>query len=376
MAPMVISLVERYHVMTACPPDRAFSELLASLYGGLLNERPWDDFLQRLREWTDASFATLIITVPGDREPGSLIAPGADPEHSRMYIQSFFANDPFQGLPDGRVTSFHEFANRQIPEKIDAYRRYLELAGGEQVLAVDLRFGSGFEARFRLTRDVPRPDFSDAERANLQALVPHLRNAVRLFERQQLAGSRHGVFQRTTEGLGLGLVVLDRQCRVESSNALGEQILAEGEGLYLRGAEAAFTSREHQRAITALLRDEAADDVVRFRIDRPEYGDLIVTARPINLQQIHAGTSALALFLTRPTTETTPDPRSLQDLLGLTTAEARLTSVLAEGLTLVDAARKLGIAHNTAKAHLRAIFVKTGVHRQTQLMALLASLNG
>ena len=40
------------------------------------------------------------------------------------------------------------------------------------------------------------------------------------------------------------------------------------------------------------------------------------------------------------------------------------------------AARRLGIAHNTAKAQLRAVFAKTGVHRQSQLVALLASMNG
>ena len=55
-------------------------------------------------------------------------------------------------------------------------------------------------------------------------------------------------------------------------------------------------------------------------------------------------------------------------------AEARLAAVLAEGMSLVEAAKALGIAHNTAKVQLRAVFAKTGVHRQAQLVALLAAL--
>ena len=57
-------------------------------------------------------------------------------------------------------------------------------------------------------------------------------------------------------------------------------------------------------------------------------------------------------------------------------AEARLAAVLGEGLSLVEAARRLGIAHNTAKVQLRSVFAKTGVHRQAQLVALLASIGG
>ena len=63
-------------------------------------------------------------------------------------------------------------------------------------------------------------------------------------------------------------------------------------------------------------------------------------------------------------------------VLGLTMAEARLASVLNRGLSLVDAAKQLGIAHNTAKVQLRSVFAKTGVHRQAQLVALLATLSG
>ena len=69
-----------------------------------------------------------------------------------------------------------------------------------------------------------------------------------------------------------------------------------------------------------------------------------------------------------------------QSVIKLTvTAEDRRVAWLATaavGLSLVDAAKQLGIAHNTAKVQLRSVFAKTGVHRQAQLVALLATLSG
>ena len=47
---------------------------------------------------------------------------------------------------------------------------------------------------------------------------------------------------------------------------------------------------------------------------------------------------------------------------------------LANGLTLDEAADAMGIKRNTARAHLRSVFVKAGVTRQTELVRIL--LNG
>ena len=354
--------------------DPQFSELLVRLYGDLDGERPWEAFLEALAKWLESSFATLIIIAPGTQMPGTYVTPGANPQIQARYIESFFAQDPFKDLPEGKVTSFAEFIGELAMEEYAAYRDYLEVAAGEQVLAVDLRFGGRFEARFRVTRGKSEPDFAAPERAALQALVPHLRIAVTLFEKLQLAGAEHGVFQSATEGLGLALLVLDRNNRIVSSNALAERFLNEGEGLHRTGDCLAFDSTEARKIIADLLaQPENKAKVTRFRIERPERGDLIATARALALPAIHAGTGALALFLALPGEEPPLEPQTVRDLFGLTTAEARLAVILTQGLSLVEAAQRLGITHNTAKTQLRAIFAKTGARRQSQLVSILAA---
>jgi DNA-binding CsgD family transcriptional regulator len=69
-----------------------------------------------------------------------------------------------------------------------------------------------------------------------------------------------------------------------------------------------------------------------------------------------------------------PDPRLLMSLFGLTTAEARLASLLAGGAALDEIAGQLGIARETARNQLKAVFAKTETHRQGELVALLSQL--
>jgi DNA-binding CsgD family transcriptional regulator len=47
---------------------------------------------------------------------------------------------------------------------------------------------------------------------------------------------------------------------------------------------------------------------------------------------------------------------------------------LANGMSLLEAAETMRVRHNTARAHLRAIFEKTGLQRQSSLVRLV--LNG
>ena len=65
-----------------------------------------------------------------------------------------------------------------------------------------------------------------------------------------------------------------------------------------------------------------------------------------------------------------PPVRLAQQLFQLTPAETALAIQMANGLSLEEAAEVLGIRRNTARAHLRSIFSKTGVRRQTELVRL------
>ena len=81
-----------------------------------------------------------------------------------------------------------------------------------------------------------------------------------------------------------------------------------------------------------------------------------------------------AVFIVPALARPIVDLTAIADSLRLTRSEARLVEKLAEGATLAEAAVRLGIADTTAKTHLTHIFSKTGVSRQTELIALIHRL--
>jgi len=80
------------------------------------------------------------------------------------------------------------------------------------------------------------------------------------------------------------------------------------------------------------------------------------------------------VILIDPEISTRTPETNLRTAFRLTEAEARLAAKLARGESLENVADQFGIGKETARSQLKSIFGKTGVHRQGELVALLARL--
>jgi DNA-binding CsgD family transcriptional regulator len=56
---------------------------------------------------------------------------------------------------------------------------------------------------------------------------------------------------------------------------------------------------------------------------------------------------------------------------GFTPTEAKLARLISNGYRLEEASKRMGIGYQTARTHLKRIFSKTGVDRQSELVRLL-----
>lgn len=65
-----------------------------------------------------------------------------------------------------------------------------------------------------------------------------------------------------------------------------------------------------------------------------------------------------------------PDAGALADAFGLTRSESRVAVALAAGMSVGEIASELGISVHTVRSHLKRTLSKTGVRRQSQLVAL------
>lgn len=348
--------------------DAAFLGLIEKLYGGLTQTPPWEDFLRALADATGATFATLIIA-RGHTGIDAHVTPGADPGRTREYRQISEA-DPFVNLPEGQVVSFRDFVSH-IPAR---FLDWMDVSRTGQILGVDLHRAPDTSVRLRLTRDQSRADFEERDRILIARLIPHLRIALDLHTRLTTTQAESQLFSSAMADLAVATLILDRDGRIMRRNAIAARMLQDGDVIAERAGRLEPCTRPGAATIAQLLvAPPPAGEESQFEFTAPGGSPLHARARAVPSSAYGDG-AWLALFLTDPAPAAGPSGEMLRDRFQLTRAEAALALFLMDGTALADAAGALDIAYNTARSHLRAIFAKTGTHRQVQLAALLRTI--
>ena len=80
---------------------------------------------------------------------------------------------------------------------------------------------------------------------------------------------------------------------------------------------------------------------------------------------------ALLVLVTQPAPAESVSRAALRGIHGCTPTEARLAQLVAEGHGLRRAANEMGVTYDTARAYLKTVFHKAGVHTQAQRVALV-----
>jgi DNA-binding CsgD family transcriptional regulator len=353
--------------MSIASPADPLPPLLETLYAGLTDAEPWHAFLRALAAACDATYATLVMTAP-DAALEAVVTRGAEPLRSDDY-EHVHAVDPFIGLPEGRVIAFTDFV--RDAEIAPNFRTFLDLSGTGQILGVDLHAGSGAEARLRITRDRSRRDFGVAQRRLLDRLVPHLRIAFGLHARLGATHAESQAYGGAIERLAVATMILGPGGRIVRRNAVAERLLGQTGAWTTVGGTLVLRDPEARHALAGMLVQPPVADCA-LTIPRRDAAPYEALVRPVlRTPYADATRGLIALFIADPDAAREVDPAALRDRFQLTPTEANLAARLADGESLSGAAQALGVTHNTARAHLRAIFAKTGAHRQAQLVHLL-----
>jgi len=376
--------------------DRDFDSLIGLLYQGTLEEQPWQSALPALRERLDADVVSLVLRPPtvddqgvilnsvrSDRDRADDQQPLADPNdwQASAYREQFFSLDPFVNLPLNKVIALEDIVADAELRKSDYYLHYLEPIGLFRILGVDTAEPGGMLARLRVARRNSDAYFAQQERELLTRLTPHLRRAIEIYARLNRAISERDVYAGAVNQLSVATIILNEEGCVLTTNEVGRALLDQADGLSLRDArlhiEGRDINRELQEALTAIIRAQQHGEASVVRALRvPRAGgraDLGLVIRPAT--NAREGESrvipAAAIFISDPELEVETSQQILGELFSLTPAEARLATLLARGLSLAEVSRAQNISQHTARAQLKAIFAKTGVSRQAELVRLV-----
>ncbi|MDB5987427.1 MAG: helix-turn-helix transcriptional regulator [Nevskia sp.] len=356
--------------------------LIGAIYEGPMESPPWQSALELLRMRLNAAHVTLMLRPPSSESSGVMVNSGSlVPELAKSYGSTLFSLDPFVRLREGEVVTADEHIGRSWL-KSEVFQALLQPIGVRFVLGADIYTAEGTECRLRITRRNDARDFSQADKSLVFELLPHLKRSIRLHAKIDLLECERSFFAGTVDRMLLGVVSFDRNGSIVEMNQEAQRILDERDGIWLTGnhlqVEHSIENRDLQNSMRNALSGNPtqAPKVIDFiAVTRPSgRGKLGVLVRPIPAGQWSESRQcpAFAVMFRDPEAKTPPPSEDLlRRLFGLTRVESRLSLALAEGLTLDEAAERLDVRRNTARTHLRSIFCKTGVSRQTSLVRLL-----
>lgn len=343
--------------------------LSASLVGG-----GWEDALEGIARSAGASSAVLIrerhlrvsasMTTPSYAEPMARHMKGLGPPNSRhvrvrtTLAGGFRADQDDYGLDELKRDVFYQEFMRPLGL---FWHANAKLGGTEtDFVEISLKFGIGSgPCRHELLHAL------DRQLANLRAAA---RVSQRLLE---------------AEASGMVHVLELRGHPIFEINALGAILRAHGAPieqleLPLRSNTrrlVAATAMAQQRIDEALARAIAGDRLPSLiRLDPSWFLQIVPVTGPA--RDVFGGAVALAILIAGRCEETTVWRRKtmLRQCFSLTVREADLACLLAEGDDLDQVAEYWGIGKGTARNHLKSVFTKLGVHRQSELAALVCRL--
>lgn len=364
--------------------DQEFSELIGLIYEGPLEEVPWRSFLIRCQELMSARVANLILRSPTAPGLGIMRVVGGVPEHIVTYNEGSYALDPFINLPPGEVVTLHEFMGTDALLASDFYRLVMEPSDLYDVLGADFEIPREVAVRFRICRSKAARSFNDADRGIFRALLPHIQRAVHMHVRINKIESERAVYSGAIDQMRVGAIILDESGNVLSVNQRAQELLDKKDGVALRDQQLVLSTRERTRElqervgrVIAQQKLGGAAVVEAMRIPRnatrgngSELG-LVIRPVPENQWAEAEAVPAAVIFVSDPQAQAEAPLQVIKQLFGFTPAEASLAMLMANGMTLDEAADAMSVSRNTVRTHLRSVFAKTGVTRQPMLVSLI-----
>lgn len=227
--------------------------------------------------------------------------------------------------------------------------------------------------------------FSRRDVQRLRRLLPHLRHSL-----CKTAGLESDGFDGNAllmlEHTSFGVLSFDRAGKVRYASAKATLILNRQDGLALRNGVLVAESGSDTLRIADLVattlgngngnghanRRAGGAIAIRRRSDEMPYFLRVFPCIYPSSPERAASVGAIGI-LQDPMDRVALDRELLASLYDLTPAETRVAELLSQGFSPAAVAADLGITINTVRTHLKRIFEKTGIGRQSELVRLLVA---
>lgn len=329
---------------------------------------------------------SLLLTDPANDLEGISCGSGYDPCTIQSYVEHYHAINPYLPLigrlPSDEVARASDHVSQDWLKSHQFYHEWLKPAG-------DFTFGATLPIRsragrmLRLTYDIPSDKSAIEEDAAelLQHTAAHFRRSFDISWRLQQAGTSAAFGQSLLDGLSGAVFILDETCKIAGMSASAVILLQKGAPFQaISGDRLQLTaSRDNevlQRAVKSVTSVSLAAAPTGLSV---MIGSKLCPIVVLPLQKTPAITVSpprrLALVQVGTSHQrSAPPSQLLRTLYNLTKAEALVVQRVTDGDAIKDIAEANETSQSTVRNQLQAAMQKLNVHRQAELVALVASL--
>ena len=215
----------------------------------------------------------------------------------------------------------------------------------------------------------------------VRLLMPHLQRAWHLHVQLADSEQRRASFAEALNRLTVDVLIAGPGGTVLYANESARALLAESDGLTLERGLLRGARSQDTKALSALITD-ALSPVAAVA----DGGGVVLLRRPSGRRPLRAIVSPLPpderiaitdsralIYIVDPDRETEADIAMLRRALGLSKAEGDVAALLMQDKSVSEIGKELGTTVHTVRFHIKQLFAKTGVSRQSALVRLLTT---
>lgn len=362
--------------------------LIELLYASPGDDGLWSRFLSEIVTITASRSARMLVLDRTATQVDSSIKINIDDNPHTDYVNHFVNACPWRPelalKPKGRLYSTYlDFACKQRDyyktEFFNDWARPLDIHHGACGTVYQ---DAGQTVQLLVQRTGGQGHYATEDLAFLNSLVPHVRRVVTLHREVQHARAQGEATALAAGTYSLPFILLEQRARVSFVSPGAQRFLAAGHALWIAEGKLTAQRPAERKCLHELVRrcvrsGRGAWDSAGgwMALERPGGAPLKLLVMPVHPDAadttLFGQRAFAAVFIYDPDAEFHICRETLRALYQLTPAEARLSEALALGETLEHYASSRKRSLNTLRAQLKAVFKKTGVARQAELVGLV-----
>jgi DNA-binding CsgD family transcriptional regulator len=358
--------------------EEAIPGIIDDLYAGTLDQSAWNRAMISIADLVSATGTLLFginpITAHIFRDEIHRFDHTAVAEYRNHWFSKDIRYEPGLLLPAGEAIFESRILRLQHFRSSEIYNDYLMRVDSPWFLVFWLVKTLHKVVVLSIQGSRNRGPFDEDDGELIKPLIPHLRRALEIKDRLEVANVRSDNLAKTLDCVSFGVLVLDAAGQILEASAVAEDLLRKRSGL-ARNLDKTLWLNEPAGAelnrwiLTGAPPRENVDGLLHApRLNSRPLSVMVTRLPDIGASWFGTGSPAWMLLLFDPDRDLPASAEVIARDMGISGREADIAGLLGTGLDIQTIARRLCISIHTVRTHLKAIFAKTGTRSQAELI--------